>query len=397
MIRLITKLAALTVVGLGSLGWLIVVIGQLGGPAGLLADTHDVAAEFTDATGLNPGDQVRLAGVPVGKVATVEVDRGKALVGMDIDDRHPLPADSRFELHWRNLLGQRYVQVVPPPDAEPGGPVMAEGERVGTDRTGAAADLSALMETAEPLFGTLDTATLNRVMTTMAAALQGREETVGQVITDSAALVDTLAGRADAIGSTVESFAVLLEGMAERDADIRRLLDGLAATSTALADQSEGLGDSMAQSAQMLQLVDEILAANDGDLDVILGQLSQLAGTLAESRDDLGEGIRTLPWTSAALLRATHNGDWIQVYGRGFGVINTWYPEPRVGEDYSDVDRDASEPQNDPLLGQPHVPLPPIPEIPLGPITINPAPDRSEGDRSSGLDRLLQPIIGEQR
>ena len=396
MIRLITKLAALSAVGLGCLGWLAVTIGHLTGPAGLTADTHDVTADFADATGVVPGDEVRLAGVPVGKVASVAVRKGKAVVAMDIDDRWPLPRDARFELHWRNLLGQRYVQVVPPRDASPDGPVLKSGAHVGTDRTGVAADLSALMETTEPLLGTLDTASLNRVMTTMAAALADREATIGGMLDDSTALVDTLAGRSEAIGSTIGSFATLLEGLAARDGDIQRLLDELASTSTALAGQSEGLGDAMASSGEMLQLVDEVLTSNDGEIDEVLGQLSALAGTLAGQREALGEGIRTLPWTSAALIRATNHGDWLQVYGRGFGVINTYYPEPRVGPDYSDVGQDDTD-APEPLLGQPYIPLPALPETELGPITINPGRDAESGDSSTGLDRLLDPLVRQEQ
>ena len=394
MIRLIVKLAALTVVGLGSLVWLIVVIGQLGGPAGMFADTHQLTAEFSDATGVVPGDEVRMAGVPVGKVTSVGAEKGKAVVEMKIDDGNPLPADSRFELHWRNLLGQRYVQVVPPPDAEPGGPTMPPGERIGTDRTGAAADLTAMLETAEPLFATLDTASVNRVMATLAAALEGREQTVGRMIDDSAALLATLDGRRDAIGSTIESFATIVDQLAQRDTDIQRLLEGLAETSSALAGQSESLAGAMAQSAEVLTLTDEILAANDDDLDHILGGLSQLATTLGDKREELGEGIRTLPWSSAALIRATNQGDWLQVYGRGFGVINTFTPEPRVGADYSANDPDDTEASADPLLGRPSVPLPALPETELGPITINPG----GGDaRSSGLERLFAPVLGAPR
>jgi len=392
VIRLIAKLAALTVVGLGSLLWLVVIIGQLGGPAGLFADTHQLTAEFSDATGVVPGDEVRMAGVPVGKVTSVTAEQGKAVVEMKIDDGYPLPAESRFELHWRNLLGQRYVQVVPPSDAEPDGPTMAAGDRVRTDRTGAAADLTAMLETAEPLFATLDTASVNRVMATLAAALEGREQTVGRMIDDSAALLATLDGRRDAIGSTIESFATLVEGLAQRDADIQRLLVGLADTSTALASQSDSLAGAMSQSAEVLTLVDEVLAANDGDLDHILSGLSQLATTLGDSREDLGEGIRTLPWTSAALIRATNQGDWLQVYGRGFGVINTFSPEPRIGPDYSANDPDDTEASADPLLGRPSVPvLPALPETEIGPITINPG---AGSGQSSGLDRLLAPVLG---
>ena len=51
MTRLVVKLALLTVVGLGSLVWLIVIIGQLGGPAGMFADTHELTAELAARIG----------------------------------------------------------------------------------------------------------------------------------------------------------------------------------------------------------------------------------------------------------------------------------------------------------------------------------------------------------
>src|SRR3546814_15984789 len=118
------KLGALTAAGLACLALLAVQIGQLGGAAGSFSDTYAVVARFDDATGVTQGDEIRLAGVRIGKVNAVSVDRGEAVVEMRIDERYSVPAESRFALAWTNLLGKRFVQIVPP---------RSEERRVGTE------------------------------------------------------------------------------------------------------------------------------------------------------------------------------------------------------------------------------------------------------------------------
>jgi phospholipid/cholesterol/gamma-HCH transport system substrate-binding protein len=82
------------------MGWRFLRSGEFGGAAGAFRGTYPVRAAFSDATGLVKGDEVRLAGVRIGKVGSLQVDRGKALVSMKIDDRHRVPRGSRFELRW---------------------------------------------------------------------------------------------------------------------------------------------------------------------------------------------------------------------------------------------------------------------------------------------------------
>jgi phospholipid/cholesterol/gamma-HCH transport system substrate-binding protein len=340
----------------------------------MLSDTYSLSAAFTDATGIVPGDEVRMAGVRIGKVGAVDVERGRAVVDMDIDDRFDVPRGSRFELRWRNLLGQRFVQVVPPADAAPHGPAMPRGATVGTDRTAAAADLTYLLNNAEPLLADLDTDSVNRVMETLAAAMQGREATFGAAIDQSARLVHTLRGRADAIGSSITQFAELLDGIAGHDQQVRDLLSSLASTSQAVAARSDDLGRAVTSSGELTAVLEQVLTASGADVDTILGQARVLAGTLAAQQHNLSEGIRTLNWTPAAFIRSTNAGDWINIYGRGFGVVNTYFPEPRVGPDYGDVGPDDTAEPYGPLLGQPRAPLPAVPQTGAGPVTVNPEP-----------------------
>ena len=76
-------------------------------------DRYRLTASFDDVSGLRAGDAVKLAGVEVGEVAHVEVDRGRAVVDFDVDESVAVPADSTIEVRWRNLIGQRYLSVVP--------------------------------------------------------------------------------------------------------------------------------------------------------------------------------------------------------------------------------------------------------------------------------------------
>ncbi len=392
---LYARLAVLAAAGLTCLGFLAVQIGQLGGAAGPLSDTYAVAGDFTDATGLVTGDPVNLAGVRVGKVTSVKVERGVAVVSMSIDERHPLPAESTFEVRWRNLLGQRIVEVLPPVGASMGGPTLVDGSHLGTDHTQAAADLSMLLNNTEPLVGKLDTATLNRVMGTLAAALEGREDSIGQAIDDGSDLVATLAPRAAAIQRSVTNLSQLVQGIAEHDEEVERFLTSFASTAEVLAGQADRLGATLTSADQLVAVLDSVLEASEGDLDAILASSTQVLDELVANKEALGEGLRTLNWGVAAIARSTSQGRWWQVYARGVGIVNTWVSEPVIGPDYNDagVDDTSSTP---PLLGTPYLPLPPIPETSAGPLTVNPAnPDHTTSSgSSSGLAALLGGLLG---
>ncbi|MEY2566807.1 MAG: phospholipid/cholesterol/gamma-HCH transport system substrate-binding protein [Actinomycetota bacterium] len=386
----VIKLGLFALASVACLGWLFLRIGEYGGAAGAFRGTYPVRASFTDATGLVNGDDVRLAGVRIGKVSGLQAERGKALVSMKLDDRNRVPQGSTFELRWKNLLGQRFIEIVPPAGAAPGGPALHQHAQVPVSHTAEAADLSTLLNNTEPILARLDTASLNRVMATYAAAMQGREATLNGSIDDAAALVATLSQRADVIGQSVTDFATLLDGIASHDAQVRQLLDSLGSTSAVLSAKADQLGQAAGKAGQFTSTLSRILAANGTNIDKSLDLTKQLTEAAVRNKVSLEKAFQTLPWTTAAMLRMTSNGDWIQSYTRAVGVIDAYASEPRIGPDYNNVGPD--DPQGpEPVLGQPRVPLPPIPRTDAGVIAINPEPGSSS---SSGLDALFAPLMG---
>jgi phospholipid/cholesterol/gamma-HCH transport system substrate-binding protein len=329
--------------------------------------------------------------VRVGKVSGMKVDAGKALVTMKVDKAYKLPASSHFELHWKNLLGQRFVQAVPPD--EPSGPVLADGVKLGTDRTQQAADLSELLNNTEPLLARLDTTRLNDLMTTMASAMHGREDELNAAIASSADLVDTMAARADVIGKSVSEYATLIDGIAGHDAQVRQLLDSLAGTSQTLAARANDLGDAAGKTGEFSAALAKVLTANEGSLDGVFTDTRTILDRVVADKAVLAKTLQTLPWTTSAMIRATSHGDWLNAYVRGAGVIDAYFAEPRVGPDYNNIGPDDPK-GGDPILGSPRAPLPPIPGADAGLVAINPKPGSGNQSQAQGLSTLLSPLTG---
>ena len=89
-----------------------------------------ITIEFADVTGLDEKSLVRLAGVPVGRVARIHLDKGKAIVEIALDGDVDLRAGASGTIASRGLLGDKYVELVPGPI---GAPTLPDGTRLQGD------------------------------------------------------------------------------------------------------------------------------------------------------------------------------------------------------------------------------------------------------------------------
>src|SRR5207237_5038992 len=103
--RVVAKLVAFFALCTVLTGYLAFTIGNIH----LFQHTYTLTATFDDATGLLRDDNVKVAGVVVGKVTSVQIDQGRAKVGFSVKDSVKVPIDSQAAIRWRNLIGQRYI------------------------------------------------------------------------------------------------------------------------------------------------------------------------------------------------------------------------------------------------------------------------------------------------
>lgn len=103
-------------------------------------ETYSVEARFTNASGLIPGSQVAVAGVPVGTVSSLKLGNDfSAVVEMRVRKDLKIPSDSVASIRGHGLLGDKYVALSPGAGDE----ILAPGGRL-TD-TESAVDLESLL------------------------------------------------------------------------------------------------------------------------------------------------------------------------------------------------------------------------------------------------------------
>ena len=151
MIRTALKFGAFVLVCLTFTGYLAFTIGNLDVRDPLNRQNYELTASFDDVTGLLPNDNVKIAGVVVGKVTGIDTEDGRAVVTFQVDDDHDdIPRDSMAVIRWRNLIGQRYLYLLPgdSPEALQDGDVIEDTESV--------VDLGELFEKLGPIVSSID-------------------------------------------------------------------------------------------------------------------------------------------------------------------------------------------------------------------------------------------------
>ena len=89
-------------------------------------DGYELEAEFGATGGLSVGDDVRISGIKVGRIARQELDpvTYAARIVMSLDERIRIPADSSARITAASLLGGNYLELIPGADED----MMQPGE-----------------------------------------------------------------------------------------------------------------------------------------------------------------------------------------------------------------------------------------------------------------------------
>jgi phospholipid/cholesterol/gamma-HCH transport system substrate-binding protein len=110
------RIAAMVVFALSCFGLLLFLWLAFGGPIPLKPKGYRINASFAEAANLATEADVRISGVPVGKVKTIEPDKqtGRSIVQIELETKYaPLPSDARAILRQKTLLGETYVELTP--------------------------------------------------------------------------------------------------------------------------------------------------------------------------------------------------------------------------------------------------------------------------------------------
>ncbi len=306
MIRTAIKFGTFVVVCLVFTGYLAFTIGNLDVRDPLNRRNYSLTATFDDITGLLPNDNVKIAGVVVGKVTEIDTEEGRAVVEFQVDDEHDdIPKDSRAEIRWRNLIGQRYLYLVPgdAPEALQDGDVIEDTKSV--------IDLGELFEKLGPIVSSIDPAQVNEFLETITEALDGREDKVGQALDDLAVLTTALASRDQAIQRLLTSLDTVADTVNRRDAQIETMLENLIVLADTFGENTATLDAALTELASFGTELDTLLDARSDEITRILGNVALVTETVREKLPELDRFLAGFGDASAAIFRAGNRGEFL--------------------------------------------------------------------------------------
>lgn len=301
MIRIAVKFSGFVAVCLVFTLWLAFTIGNIQ----LLRSRYELTASFDDATGLLVNDNVKVAGVVVGKVTGVEVDDGRALVTVEIDSDYELPSDSRAAIRWRNLIGQRFLYVYPG-DAST---TLEDGDEI--SETESVVDLGELFNRLGPIVAAMEPDDVNQFLDTVTQALSGNEDMVGEAIDDLAVLTGTLAERDETIGRLIENLNTVAGTVTARDQQIRTMLDNLVLISQAFSDNSDVVDQALSELGEFSSNLNLALGNNRNELDRLIANLELVTGTVGGRLETVDQALAGLDELAAHVYRAGSYGEWL--------------------------------------------------------------------------------------
>jgi phospholipid/cholesterol/gamma-HCH transport system substrate-binding protein len=305
----VIKLGAFSLVCLTFTAWLAITIGNLNsfnlGPISWGRQTYELTARFDDVTGLLTNDNVKVAGVVVGKVTGIEIEQGRAKVTMAVDDRYRMTTDSAAAIRWRNLLGQRYVYLYPGTEST----VLEDGDEV--PNTKSVIDLGELFNRLGPIVAAIDPAQVNTFLDSITQALEGNEQQAGQIIEDLGELMGGLATRDQAIGDLVEDLDQVAQTINTRDAQIRTILDNLVAISSTFSANTDVVEGAVTDLGSVSQDAGTILRDNRDQIDDSLGSLLAVLDVVEANLDDVDTTLGSLGDATEAIYRSGRYGEWL--------------------------------------------------------------------------------------
>lgn len=184
--------------------------------------TTPYAAMFTDVFGLREGDDVRMAGVRVGRVEKVELDGTLARVKFIVQNDQRLYGNTVASVIYQNIIGQRYLGLSL--GSLGSNEVLPHGSVIPVDRTDPSFDVGTLLNGFEPLFSLLNPKQADDLTKGVLQSLQGDRASIATLVDQSSTLTATLAGRDQVLGDLITSLTRVTDNVAGQNDQLDHVL-----------------------------------------------------------------------------------------------------------------------------------------------------------------------------
>ena len=291
--------------------------------AGPRTRTH-VVAYFDNSNGIFTGDEVRILGVPVGEIDSIQPEAGQVKISFWFDDKYQVPAGAKAAILSPSLVSARAIQLIP---AYTGGPTMDDNAVIPRERTAVPVEWDDFREQLKKLTATLQptepggVSTLGAFVNTAADNLRGQGTNIRDTVIKLSQAFSAVGDHSNDIFSTVKNLSKLVSAL-QSSADLMgQVNNNLAAVTALLSNDSNEVAAAVSDLNTAVTDVQSFVADNREALGTTSDKLASVSTALVQSLDDIKQTLHIAP---TALSNFVNIYQPAQAALTGIGVINNF-------------------------------------------------------------------------
>ena len=259
-----------------------------------------ITAYFENSVGLYPDDEVRILGVPVGKIKSIEPMPRAVKITFWFDDKYRVPADAKAVVLSPTLVTARFIQLTP---AYTGGPELAKNAVIPRHRTAVPVEWDDLRSQLAKLNKTLQptqpggVSTLGAFVNTVADNLRGQGANIHDSVIKLSESLSILGDQSGDIFGTVKNLAVLVSALRDSSDLMGQLNRNLAAVTALLAEDPNAVGAAVADLDTAVSDVRGFLSDNREAVGTTSDKLAEITTAINQSLDDVKQALHVFPNT----------------------------------------------------------------------------------------------------
>ncbi|SNT43349.1 MCE family protein [Rhodococcoides kyotonense] len=264
-------------------------------------------AEFSEAAGLKPGNEVRIAGVKVGKVDSVELAGDKVNVEFRVQDAW-VGNNSSASIQIKTLLGQKYLAIDPRGDE-----VLKPKDPIPLERTTSPYDVIDAFSDAAQTITDIDTDQLASSFQTLSQAFSETPDDIRASLDGVSRLSETIASRDAELQRLFEATGKTSKVLADRNEEFNRLITDAGPLLEELNNRQQSISQLLTGTQRLSTELTGLVRDNEEQINPMLQQLNGVIDILNENNDALSRALELYAPFVRLYANVTANGRWLDI------------------------------------------------------------------------------------
>ena len=280
-------------------------------------------AEFTDASGLHSGNMVQVAGIPVGRISSIDLAGDHVVVHFTLDPGTEVGNDTEASIEVLNLLGEKFLDLKPA-----GSQHLEAGATIPLDRTDSSYDIVKVFTELSDTTQRIDIPQLQQALTSVAGTMRRSSDEAKLTFDGLSRLSVAIASRDSEIQSLLKRADSVAQLLDDRKGDVVELIKQGDLILEELHNRREAVHALLVGTAELSKQLGGLVDDNQAQLAPMLQQLKQVTQLLIDRESQMRAAIHNLGPYVTILSNIIGTGPWFDAYAANFFGLGTGEFQP---------------------------------------------------------------------